>query len=46
VSDDGVFHRIVPKTAVYEVSEEPGIDDLELSSQYTATVNVAVEYDI
>lgn len=42
VSDDSVLHRVVPQTTVDEVAEEPRVDNLELSSEDTARVDVAV----
>jgi hypothetical protein len=42
VSDDGVLHGVVPETAVHEVTKEPRVDDLELSGEDSARVDVAV----
>jgi hypothetical protein len=43
VSDEGVLHGIVPKTTVDEIAKKPWVDDLELSGEDTASVDVAVE---
>jgi hypothetical protein len=41
VCDDHVFHSVVPQTEVNDLAEEPGADDLEFTSEDTASVNVA-----
>ncbi len=40
VSDDTVLHGVVPKTLLNELTEQPRVDDLELTSEYTARVDV------
>ena len=42
MGDDSVLHRIVPKTALDEVPKEPRVDDLELASEDTTSVDVPV----
>lgn len=41
VSNDGVLHGVVPKSTIDEVAQEPRVDNLELSSEYTTRVDVA-----
>ena len=42
VSDNRILHRVVPEIGVDEISKQPRIDDLELSSEYSTSVDVAV----
>lgn len=39
-SNDAVLHLVRPQTEVDQVLQEPGVDDLELTGQDTARVNV------
>lgn len=41
VSDDHVFHIIIPQFEIDKFAEEPWADDLELSSKNAASVDVA-----
>ena len=40
VGDDAVFHVVAPETHVDEVFQEPGVDDLEFTSEYSPGVDV------
>jgi len=43
VSDDRILHRIVPKTLLDEITKEPRVDNLELSSEYSTSVDVSIK---
>jgi hypothetical protein len=42
VRDDHILHLVIPETEVDEFAEKPGADDLELPSEDTTRIDVAV----
>ena len=40
VGDDAVFHVVGPEAHVYEVFEQPGVDDLEFAREHAPRVDV------
>ena len=42
MSDNHVFHLIVPQFEVNKLAKEPGADDLELSCENSASIDVAL----
>jgi hypothetical protein len=42
MGDDHVFHLVIPQAEVDEFAEKPWADNLELSSEDTTCVDIAV----